>query len=86
MALRWRDRVPENSELEQTHAEKMLAAVETAIENYVTGGGQRTTSIGGVSFTYSSLSDLLRLKSYYAAEVRREKGCKLYRIGLRLPC
>ena len=78
--------VPDTQTREPTHAEKMLAAVETAIENYATGGGQRTVAIGGVTFSYASLADLLRLKSYYAAEVRKEKGAHIYRVRLHLPC
>ena len=71
---------------EPSHAEKMLAAVEKAIDAYAEGGGQRTLSIGGVTFTYASLADLLRLKSYYQAEVRKEKGAHIYRVRLHLQC
>lgn len=76
----------EATEKPKSHAETMLEAVKKAIDDYATGSGQRTVSIGGVSFQYSSLEELFRLKSYYEAEVRREKGVKLYRIGHRFPC
>ncbi len=76
----------ETSEKPRSHAELMLEAFKKAIDDYATGSGQRSVSIGGVSFQYSSLDELFRLKSYYEAEVRREKGVKLYRIGHRFPC
>ncbi len=76
----------ETNEKPKSRAEQMLEAVETAIENYVVGGGQRTTTIGGVSFQYTSISDLLRLKTYYENEVRKEKGARIYRIRAVMPC
>ena len=71
---------------EKSHAQKMLDAIEAAIDRFAEGGGQRTTSIDGVTFSYASLADLLTLRAFYQAEVRKEKGCRLYRVKLHLSC
>lgn len=35
--------------------------IEASILSFAVGGGQRTVSIGGVSFSYGSISDLERI-------------------------
>lgn len=44
-----------------------LTAIDTAIVSYAEGMGQRTVSIGSVSFSYGSLADLLRIKEQLVA-------------------
>ena len=53
---------------------EMLSAVRRAMADYALGGGQRTISIGGVTFAYASLDDLLRLETLYASRVRMEEA------------
>lgn len=47
------------SDEDLTAAIKKIEAEELS---FVEGGGQRTTSIGGVSFSYGSRAELLRIK------------------------
>ncbi len=72
------DQTDNTSDTTPTDAE-MLSAVRRAIAGYALGGGQRTVAIGGVTFAYASLDDLLRLETLYASRVRmaelKNGGC-----------
>jgi len=68
----------------QSHAQKMLSIIETAIYNRVnqssgtasttTEGGVESYSIDGVSVSKLSMADLQRLRNKYAAEVQVEQN------------
>ena len=51
----------------------MLAAVRQAMLVFVADGGQRTVSIGGVSFSYASFDELTRLETMFASRVKADE-------------
>lgn len=55
----------------RSHARRTLDLIKTAIEN-ITPDGVVSLSIAGRSKTNYSIGELLKLKSYYEAEVERE--------------
>lgn len=56
----------------KTHAEKMLEAIEAALEGRITDE-YKTLKIGNRELTAHSLDELRRLREYYRAEVTRIK-------------
>lgn len=56
----------------KTHAEKMLEAIEAALEGRITDE-YKTFKIGNRELTAHSLDELRRLREYYRAEVTRIK-------------
>jgi len=48
---------------------KIVEGIDKLIADGVQDGFQRTVSIGGVSFTYASLADLLKLRDKYVGEL-----------------
>lgn len=56
----------------KTHAEKMLEAIEAAVERRITDE-YKTLKIGNRELTAHSLDELRRLREYYRAEVTRIK-------------
>lgn len=44
-----------------------LNTIEAALVSFAEGSGQRTVSIGSVSFSYSRLDDLLRIRNLLIA-------------------
>lgn len=61
----------------QSHAQKMLALLETAIYNRVNGntdGGIESYSIDGTSVAKMSMAELQRMRAKYAQEVAREQN------------
>ena len=51
-----------------------LASVQTAITNIISGGGVRSYSINGRSFTRENLSELMELRRQLQQEVARENS------------
>jgi len=47
----------------------IVDGIDTLIAAGVIDGFQRTVSLGGVSFTYASLADLLKLRDKYVGEL-----------------
>lgn len=60
--------------------------IDEMLLSYVEGGGQRTATIGGVSFTYASVADLMRLRAHFAALAARHSPARVthYAINTRL--
>ena len=62
---------------------QIITAIEAAIAGYASNGGQRTVSIGGVTFTYASLKDLQGMLHYFrakeAAESPNHRRCYVIR-------
>lgn len=54
----------------KTHAEKMLEAIEAALEGRITDE-YKTLKIGNRELTAHSLDELRRLREYYRAEITR---------------
>ena len=70
--------------------QKIVEGIDKLIAAGVEDGFQRTVSIGGVSFTYASLADLLKLRDRYAgelaaveAEINHVRG--RYRLPIYMP-
>lgn len=67
---------------------QMLAVVRQALIDFVEDGGQHTVSLGGVSFTYASLDDLMKLETMFASRVKademRAEGVTPYAIRTRM--
>jgi len=70
--------------------QKIVDGIDALIAAGVDDGFQRTVSIGGVSFSYASLADLLKLRDRYAgelaaveAEINHVKG--RYRLPIYMP-
>lgn len=68
----------------------IVEGIDKLIADGVQDGFQRTVSIGGVSFTYASLADLLKLRDKYVgelaaveAEINHVKG--RYRLPIFMP-
>lgn len=57
----------------KTHAEKMLEAIEAALEGRITDD-YKTLKINNREITKHSFDELLRLRDYYRAEVARIKA------------
>lgn len=55
-----------------TAEENVLAAIDTLIANY-TGDGQRTISVDGMTFSYSTVSDLTALQARYRKIVQMQQ-------------
>ena len=51
----------------------MLAAIRQALLDFAADGGQRTVSIGGVSFSYASFDELTRLETMFASRVKADE-------------
>lgn len=64
---------PVSAVAQQTHAEKVLAAIEAVIENRATADVQSYT-IGGRSLTKMTPEQLLHWRNVYRAEVRKERA------------
>ena len=62
----------ENTPAEKTHAEKMLEAIEAALEGRISDE-YKTLKIGNREITAHSFDQLRRLREYYRAEVTRIK-------------
>lgn len=61
----------------QSHAQKTLALLETAIYNRLNGnsdGGIESYSVDGFAVSKLSMADLQRLRNKYAAEVQTEQN------------
>lgn len=56
-----------------------LTAIETAIATFATDP-QRSFTLGAMSISYSSLQELIDLRTFYRAEVARETGKRTKRI------
>jgi hypothetical protein len=56
-----------------THASRTLAAIESAIETFSTGGFSEV-AIDGVQYTRHNVTELAQLRTRYAAIVRREQA------------
>lgn len=67
---------------------QMLAAVRQAMIGFISDGGQRTVSIGGVSFSYATMDELSRLETMFAsrcaADELRAQGKTPWAIGTRM--
>jgi len=57
----------------QTHAEKMVAILETAIQD-LTSGKIQAYSIGGRTVTYNDLPELQKMLAKYQSEVRMQRS------------
>ena len=62
----------ENTPAEKIHAEKMLEAIEAALEGRIIDE-YKTLKIGNREITAHSFDELRRLREYYRAEVARIK-------------
>ena len=66
----------------------MLAAVRQAMLDFVADGAQHTVSLGGVSFSYATIDELLKLETMFASRVRadelRAEGVNLWAIKTRM--
>ena len=66
-----------------------LETVEKVIAEYEATGGQRTTSIGGASFSYASLKELTDRRDDLVREIEAAetatKNRKSYKITMILP-
>ena len=58
----------------RSHAQRTLDLIKTAIESVSVDGGVVSLSIAGRSKTNYSIGELLKLKSYYEAQVEAEEA------------
>ena len=58
-----------------THAQRMVTALETALETKAAGGDLASSSIGGTAFAYMSWDELNRAHGYWVS-VRRQEIAK----------
>ena len=68
----------------------IVDGIDKLIADGVKDGFQKTVSIGGVSFSYASLSDLLKLREKYvgelaAVEAEISKARGRYRLPIYMP-
>lgn len=67
-------------------AERALEDARTALANFsATGGRVKSYSIAGRSMEFDAAADILKLVTYWQAEVMRERGAKAARDGLPDP-
>lgn len=70
----------------RTTAERALADAQAALANFqATGGRVKSYSIAGRSMEFDAAGDILKLVSYWQAEVMRERAAKAKRAGLPDP-
>lgn len=66
----------------RTHARKVLEAIEAAIEGRATRGQLDTTVIGDRQVKYLAPGELLKWRSFYSNEVKREEAAARIAQGL----
>ena len=64
-----------DNEEEKIDYGRVVDKIDRLLANYAgEGGGQRTVSIGGVSFAYASIADLLRIRAHFKALADAEEA------------
>lgn len=65
----------EEANVEKTHAEKMLEAIEAVLEGRITDD-HKSIKINNREITKHSFDELAKLRNYYRAEIARAKARK----------